>query len=433
MLWLGALFLLSQHNYYLPIGAPLFSCLLTGALAISARQINDARALRTAEERYALAVRGANDGLWDWSLQTNEIYYSPRWKAMLGYREDEIGAAPEEWFSRVHSSDRVGLQAAIALHLNGQVPHFQCEHRLLHRDGVYRWVLARGLKVASQGPASSRPSRMAGSLTEITERKRSEENLSRSHEQLRALAARVESAQEEERMRIAREIHDELGQALTGLKFDVRWLRRALEHSDHASVHVSDPASENLLREKVDGMSGQLDAVIESVQAIATQLRPSVLDHLGLEAAIEWRAQDFEDRTGITCEFASGSPGLNVEGECATGLFRICQEALTNVARHAMASRVWISLQEQNNELVLEIRDNGRGIRGDEEANRSSLGLLGMRERALALGGSVEVTGIPGHGTTVRVRVPMSDHIDERNVSGNVQRSDCEQDPHAGG
>ena len=239
--------------------------------------------------------------------------------------------------------------------------------------------------------------RYAGEMEQrVAEREQAEAQLRGSHEQLRNLAARLQSVREEERTNIAREIHDELGQALTGLKMDLAWMSNRL------------PEEQQVLQEKSASMLRLIDTTIQSVRKISTALRPGILDDLGLTAAIEWQAQDFQTRTGVRCDFITEREDLHLDRDRATAVFRIFQETLTNVARHARASEVIISLTEQSGTLVLEVRDNGRGVTERELADPQSLGLLGMRERALVFGGEVSISGAPGAGTTVTARIPLS-------------------------
>jgi signal transduction histidine kinase len=234
-----------------------------------------------------------------------------------------------------------------------------------------------------------------GFARDITERQRLQEELRAQREQLRALAAHVESVREEERVRIAREIHDELGQALTCMSMDLAFLDKQLpKENTQAAARVS--ALATLVKETVN-----------TVRRISAELRPSILDDLGLGAAVEWLAHDFETRTGIDC--AVSVPGtITMSTERSTVVFRICQEALTNVARHANASHVSIDVIEAGDTLTLEVHDNGRGISEEEIRRADSLGLLGMRERAALLGGVAEVKGDAGHGTSVTVHVPLA-------------------------
>ena len=235
---------------------------------------------------------------------------------------------------------------------------------------------------------------------DITERKQADDELRGLREHLRALAAHLQSVREEERALIAREIHDELGQVLTGLKMNLLWLDKRL--SDLGDV-IPRP-----ILEEIVSMSKLIDNSIQTVQEISTELRPGVLDDLGLTAAIEWQAQEFQTQTGIRCRFTSNAEDITLDKVWSTAIFRILQEALTNVARHANATRVNISLREKAGSLILVVRDNGKGITETATFNPKSLGLLGMRERALFLGGEVKIRGTPGKGTKITVRIPLN-------------------------
>jgi signal transduction histidine kinase len=235
-----------------------------------------------------------------------------------------------------------------------------------------------------------------GIQRDITDRHRAAEEIAASREELRALAARLERIREEERTRIARELHDELGQALTGLKLDLAWLERRLNR--HSQSELVDRCA-NLL--------GRLDDVMISVRRIITELRPSVLDHLGLADAIEWQTQDFAARTGLALDLDIQCRSSSPPGGVASAVFRMLQEALTNVAKHANATRVRVALCIASDSLSLEISDNGRGITPGELRGSHSLGLLGLRERAIAWGGEVTIAGTATSGTTVSLRIPL--------------------------
>ena len=236
---------------------------------------------------------------------------------------------------------------------------------------------------------------------DITATKRAERALQHSLEQLRSLAARLHAAREEERTRLAREIHDELGQVLTAIKIDFAALLRAL------------PTDEEPVTQRSQSILRLLDEAIQSIQRIATELRPAILDDLGLGAALEWIAEDFQTRTGTNVEVSLPDPDIDIDRAGATALFRIVQEALTNVARHAAATQVDVRLVKENGDLILEVRDNGKGVSEEELSARTSLGILGMRERALLLGGTLTISGTPGNGTTVRVRMPAFGQVAE--------------------
>ncbi|HQI83452.1 MAG TPA: sensor histidine kinase [Anaerolineae bacterium] len=229
---------------------------------------------------------------------------------------------------------------------------------------------------------------------EITERKRAEQELAQSREQLRSLTEYLQTAREQERATIAREIHDEFGQALTALKMDIAWLKR----------HLDAPAQ---WPDKIETILGLVDDTIRTVRRIATQLRPGLLDDLGLAAAIEWQTQDFARRTGLAHTLNLGDHDLDLDPDLATALFRIVQESLTNVARHAEATYVEVVLDDQPALLTLLVHDDGKGIAPEDMSDAHSLGLMGMRERARVWGGEVTITGAPERGTTVTVRIPQ--------------------------
>jgi PAS domain S-box-containing protein len=242
------------------------------------------------------------------------------------------------------------------------------------------------------------PYAMSGVATDITGRKRAERSLEQSREELRALAGRLHTVREEERVRIARDIHDHLGQMITALGMNQSLLLRSLRES--ATLDRDTVAAQlESMRELVGGL-------LSSVRRIVTELRPEVLDALGLEAALEWQAAEFSRRTGIACSVALPGGAVQAAPERATALFRICQEALSNAARHSGAARVRIELRREDASLVMTVSDDGSGIAPERLASPESLGLIGMRERAAMLGGDARVEGAPGRGTMVTVRLP---------------------------
>ena len=229
-------------------------------------------------------------------------------------------------------------------------------------------------------------------LRDVTERVRAEQALRRSREEIKELALAANTLREQEKRRIARELHDELGQALTALKIDVGWLRGHLEGA---------PAG---VQDKLASMQVLLDGTVAATRRISADLRPLVLDDLGLAAAADWLAQNFTARTGVPCELAM-SPDLELADPHATTVFRVLQESLTNVAKHAGATQVEVTLEKAGDEVLLTVRDNGRGFSTAAPRNPASYGLLGLRERAVLLGSEVRIESVPGQGTCVEMRL----------------------------
>jgi PAS domain S-box-containing protein len=232
-------------------------------------------------------------------------------------------------------------------------------------------------------------------LRDVTERVRNEEALRASREEIRELALAASSAREQEKSRIARELHDELGQALTALKIDVGWLRERLADSAGG------------VPEKLAAMQALLDSTVAAARRISADLRPLMLDDLGLVAASEWLVQNFTKRTGVPCELDVGEGELDLPDPYSTAVFRVLQESLTNVARHAQATEVSVSIVRDDHGITLAIEDNGAGFAPAESRKPNSFGLLGLRERAQLLGGEITIDSAPGKGTRVRLRIPL--------------------------
>ncbi len=240
---------------------------------------------------------------------------------------------------------------------------------------------------------------LIAAVRDITDRKEAEKALQHSNEQLRALSARLQSVRETECERIAREIHDELGQALTALNLDLIWIQQNLAKS---------PRLRPQFKRRIQAATSLLENTVRSVQRISAELRPAMLDDLGLAATLEWHAEEFAARTGIRCQWQPKPVTVRVNRDHATALFRIFQEILTNVARHARASAVNLKLIQTDGELILEVADDGKGFDERKLLRHKSLGLLGMRERAAFIGGLVKVQSAPGHGTKVTVTSPAA-------------------------
>jgi PAS domain S-box-containing protein len=312
---------------------------------------------------------------------------------MLGYRKEEIIGRPITDFLTPDSRKTYEREFAT---LKDHKALFGLDREFVRKDGTtFPATLNVFIELDKQGNLV----RTKTIARDMSEPKRVERELRQSREDLRSLSAHIQSAREEERGSIAREIHDELGQILSKLKLDIAWLKKRMS-GDQAP-----------LIEKAGKMSELVDSTIRTVQKISSELRPGVLDYLGLSAAIEWQAKEFQERTGITCSIAI-APEIAIEDKnISTAVFRIFQETLTNIMRHANAGRVSVALKQEDHLLVLEVRDNGQGIVHDRIANHGSFGLMGMQERARFLGGRVVITGTPEQGTTVLVQIPLDGKV----------------------
>ncbi len=352
-------------------------------------------ALRASEEHYALAVQGSTDGLWDWNILSDEDYYlSPRWKELLGFQDHELPNVPDSFFSRLHPEDRSLVDAAVQAHLGERRP-YDLEIRLRHKEGTYRWFHTRGQAVWD---ADGRATRMAGSIQDITDRKQAEAALRESRERLHVVSRQMVVAQEAERRRIARDLHDEVGQSLSALTLNLSKARRKAGATEWAplledSLHI-------------------LKHVLTAVRQLAVDLRPAVLDDLGLCTALQWYAEQQGERAGVRVTFQADPALPSLQPEQEVACLRMLQEAFTNCGRHARASRVDVRVRGQEDWVELHVSDDGIGFDVGRALAQAlagkSLGLLGMKERATLLGGRCTITSKPGGGTTIAVAFPAT-------------------------
>jgi PAS domain S-box-containing protein len=327
------------------------------------------------------------------SNQDLDLRYTWIYNLGLGYHSDEVtGKLDSEIFDRAED-------AAVTEAMKEEVISTGMGRRkevTVHSKGVDRCFDLVG------EPLRDGDGRIAGvtcAALDIRERKQADEDLRHSEKldmqrkQLQALAARLQRAREEERKKIARDLHDQIGQILTAIKMEMTWAIRHL------------PDAQRMVRDRIACSVELINEGVRSVRSICSGLRPGILDDLGLVAAIEWHGNEFASRTGISFNGNLPARELQLDSERATAIFRIFQESLTNVARHAEATSICTTLFEDNDELVLTVKDDGKGFCEPEAG--TSLGLLGMKERAQACGGDVQVSSSPGQGTTVSVRIPL--------------------------
>jgi two-component system, NarL family, sensor histidine kinase UhpB len=334
-----------------------------------------------------------------WDAAGSLLLVNRHWEQVLGWRLEE--AQRIDYLAAAYP-DPESRRRVLELIRGGD--HGWADFKTRRRDGRTvdtSWTsvtLSDGTRIGVGQEITERKQAEKELRRALEDRRRAEERLQQSYDEMRALSARLRAVREDESTRIARAVHDEVGQLLTALRLEVAWLERTLQPAA--------PAAGEEVPEKLRSMIHLLDAASDAVHRVASELRPVVLDKLGLDAAVEWYVGEFEKRSRIGCRLCSSLGGVTLDGDRSIALFRILQEALTNVARHSGATEVSIRLTAERGRVLLAVTDNGGGIPDDKAADSGSLGLLGMRERARSLGGDVGVRRNPGGGTTVEVTLP---------------------------
>ncbi len=379
-------------------------------IVVSIKDITERRraeeAQRRSEENFRLSLDDSPLGVRIVTEEGETIYANRAILDIYGYDSiEEVKTNPlkKRYTPESHAEHQIRREKR----KRGDHAPSEYEVSIVRKDGE-----VRHLQVFRKGILWNGEEQFQVVYQDITERKQAEEALQASREQMRALAGHLQEVREEERTNIAREIHDELGGALTGLKIDFSLLTRA-------ALKIKDETVRTSLLAGMDSMIKSVDSTIQTVRRIAMELRPGVLDDLGLVAALEWQLKDFEKRTGIRCEFFPPVEDISLDADLSTALFRIFQEALTNVARHSGATEVCVRLRADADSSALEVEDNGKGIEKEKILSSKSLGLLGMRERTQMFGGRITVTGTPGIGTKVTVEIPpVEKRKTDRNQGG---------------
>lgn len=361
------------------------------------RKLNEQRIKLTEAQEIAKV------GSWEWDIddEDSELIWSDEVYRIFGLEKESFDLSYNTYSTRIHADDKDRVEKTIKQAYKKR-ESFVLEYRIIRSDGELRHVSCRGRTISENDDSI----KMIGTIQDVTDQKERENQLEIYSEKLRELSERIEKTREEERTRIAREIHDELGQMLTVLKIDMSLCNEAVKRK--ISAELAD-----FIDGEMQQMMNRVNTIIESVHTITTKLRPEVLDDLEITEAIEWQAKELADRVGLSVEvntFSDVTTGITDEQK--TTLFRIFQEAMNNVVRHAKATEVYIDFKKSSGDLLLIIKDNGIGITPGEKNARSSFGIIGMRERARFLGGDIHVESQKGKGTKVTVKIPLNDNRD---------------------
>jgi two-component system sensor histidine kinase UhpB len=347
------------------------------------------RALKESEGLYRTLFENTGTATSLAEVDNTIVLVNTEFERLSGYSKVEI-EGKKKWTEFIPAGDLpLAMDYSGKIEEDQQLIPFGFEIRFLARDNSIKNVMISVNRI----PGSTQ--RIA-SIKDITRQKRIEKDLKKSRQRIRDLLGHVELVREEERKRIAGEIHDELGQLLTALKMDVVWLAKRL------------PVEQEPMQEKARSMRQTVEMTIQSVKRISAELRPHVLDNLGLSAAIEWQVKQIKDVTGIDCQFVSVPADVVADNNVSVALFRIFQEAITNAVRHSKASRINVELKQLSGSIRLVVEDNGLGIKRSEISDPKSFGLISIKERARALGGEVDINGRTGKGTVITSDIPLS-------------------------
>ncbi len=372
------------------------------------RERKRAEEARNASEKLLRDITSAlGEGLLVQGCDGRLIFMNPEAERLLGWKEKELAA--RDIHETIHYLRPDGTKfpkeecPALNLNLPEGLRHSE-DGIFIKKGGIPFPAHYVSTVIVKEGQVDA----IVTAFMDISERKRAERELEESRQQLRDLSVFLQTVREEERKRISRELHDELGQALTALRIDVNWLEMRL------------PYVEPAIADKLISMEHLMNKTVDAMRRISEDLRPGMLDDLGLAAALEHHVERFVERTGMPCALDLSQEDFEVGDQVATAVFRIIQESLTNVARHSGATRVSVRVEELENEIRLSVQDDGRGLPAREGAKRKTYGLLGMQERVKMLGGRFEISSVPARGTRVGAIIPY-----HAGGAGNDQDPDC--------
>jgi PAS domain S-box-containing protein len=318
-------------------------------------------------------------------------FISKKAEDILGYPAEQWINEPSFWANHIHPEDR-NRAIEYCMERAKEKKQYDFEYRMVAKDGSTVWFRDIVTVIVENGATVQ----LRGILIDITENKKIENALNERTEQLTELSTYLQEVREEERANIAREIHDELGQQLTGLKMDITWLMK--------KVLPDDPVIKNKFEDSIK----LIDASVKTIRRITTELRPSIIDDLGLNAAFEWLVADFSKRMGIEMQYQNNFDDADIDSNVSIGLFRILQESLTNIARHAGAKKVVISIENVKGEIRLSIQDDGKGFEPSAKQAGPTFGLLGIKERTYMMKGDCEIYSKPGEGTRISIHIPVA-------------------------
>ncbi len=386
----------SSYKNYLEVNFnPIYVNKKVAGVACFARDITEFKKNKEALLEYNKKLQATQKisklGYWEYNLETRKLFWSDEVYKIWEVDKEKSQISPENFHATIHPLDRPGYEEYLQ-EANLGKEHLDIKYRIVLESGTIKWIHETGNLVTTGKEGFIH---YEGTVQDITAQKEYENQILNVSERLRNLSAHLQTVQEEERISIAREIHDELGQQLTGIKLDASWLQNKFKNNEQEEL------------DRMARLINNINATIKKVRKIATDLRPGVLDDLGLEAAIEWQSVQFEEQTGISCILETSTVSDNYEKTVNTAVYRIFQEALTNVTRHANATEVLIKLSEKNSILELEVLDNGKGFVETEKNNLTSLGITGMKERALMVNGIFSIKKRKEGGTKVKLVVKL--------------------------